>query len=115
MSTDRGYALTNLSGQDGSLRARVDIPAHSFWFDGHFPGEPILPGVAQIMMVRDVILAGFSPPNESFSLKRIKFNRIVQPDACLDVLVEKKRDSMYSFSLATEGETVSSGFMEFDL
>jgi 3-hydroxymyristoyl/3-hydroxydecanoyl-(acyl carrier protein) dehydratase len=101
--------------QDGALRARVDIPGDSVWFEGHFPGEPILPGVAQVMMAQEAIMKGFSPSGGSFSMKRVKFNRVVRPDSSLDVFVEKKRESMYSFSLSQDGETVSSGFMEFDL
>ncbi len=39
------------SGADGSdLEAAVDLPADSPWFDGHFPGRPVLPGVAWLVL-----------------------------------------------------------------
>ena len=39
------------SGTDGSdLEAAVDLPADSPWFGGHFPGRPVLPGVAWLVL-----------------------------------------------------------------
>jgi len=32
----------------GDLKATIDIPAAGPWFEGHFAGKPILPGVAEL-------------------------------------------------------------------
>lgn len=32
------------------LRATIAIPAGGLWFEGHFPGRPILPGVAELAL-----------------------------------------------------------------
>jgi 3-hydroxymyristoyl/3-hydroxydecanoyl-(acyl carrier protein) dehydratase len=32
------------------LKATIAIPASGPWFEGHFPGRPILPGVAELAL-----------------------------------------------------------------
>ena len=40
---------------DGEVKAHIRVPADSPWFDGHFPDAPVLPGVAQLGMVHDLL------------------------------------------------------------
>ncbi len=50
------YMLKEMSrSEENEISAGIHVSSDSPWFDGHFPGEPILPGVAQIGMVLDVI------------------------------------------------------------
>jgi len=61
---------------DGTLTARFVFPAEFLGFQGHFPGEPVLPAVCEIqgavamleawrnrrVGLREIILAKFSAP-----------------------------------------------------
>jgi 3-hydroxyacyl-[acyl-carrier-protein] dehydratase len=61
---------------DGTLRARFSFPADFLGFQGHFPGEPVLPAVCEIqgalamieawksrrVGLSEIILAKFSAP-----------------------------------------------------
>ncbi len=50
------YVLKELTQSDkNEITADIHVPPDSPWFCGHFPGEPILPGVAQLGMVIDAI------------------------------------------------------------
>lgn len=101
------------SNSENEIRAVIEIPAASLWFDGHFPGEPVLPGLAQISMVFDVIKKAAEGELRVSSLNRVRFRRIVRPGDCLDVIAAplKKEADAYTFQLQIQGDLVSSGVM----
>ena len=39
------------AGADGKFSARFKFPAGFIGFDGHFPGQPVLPGICKIQAV----------------------------------------------------------------
>ncbi len=42
------YCLEKLeTSPQNRIRAKVRVPADSAWFSGHFPGNPVLPGIAR--------------------------------------------------------------------
>ncbi|HEV2845798.1 MAG TPA: hypothetical protein VG477_13180 [Thermoanaerobaculia bacterium] len=87
---------------DGRLFA-VEIPAASPLFAGHFPGHPILPGVAQLALVERVLgpLSG---------VRNVKLRRPVSPGDRLDLRVSGLReDGTARFELNQDGEMVSNG------
>jgi 3-hydroxymyristoyl/3-hydroxydecanoyl-(acyl carrier protein) dehydratase len=95
-------------GDGWLLTAR--IPAASPLLTGHFPGHPILPGVAHLALVtralsdwrgREVVLAG---------VRAWKLRRPAGPDETLAVhLSTANDDGDVGFTLEKEGETVSRG------
>jgi 3-hydroxymyristoyl/3-hydroxydecanoyl-(acyl carrier protein) dehydratase len=52
-------------------------------FSGHFPGNPVLPGIVQIMAA--AYTAGFGAPLPLRQVKRCKFLRPVRPNEPLQV------------------------------
>ncbi|HEV7516478.1 MAG TPA: 3-hydroxylacyl-ACP dehydratase [Thermoanaerobaculia bacterium] len=94
------------AGDGWLLMAR--IPAASPLFTGHFPGHPILPGVAHLALVtralsdwqgREVALAG---------VRSLKLRRPVGPGETLAVRLSSV-DGGVGFVLEKDGETVSRG------
>ncbi len=55
------------------LKATIDIPADGPWFEGHFPGNPILPGVAELALA---IAALRQETGKPLPLRRIGFARL---------------------------------------
>lgn len=68
-----------------TAHARVLAHADLIVFDGHFPGVPILPGVAQldwaIRMAREV----FALPPHVLRVEALKFQNVVRPGTALDL------------------------------
>lgn len=82
----------------------VEIPASSPLFEGHFPGHPILPGVAQLAFVERALGAPLA------ELRAVKLRRPVGPDEVLELsLGERDGDGWTRFELRREGDAVSSG------
>ncbi len=110
------YSLLTLEfpGTD-EVRASVGIKEDSPWFDGHFPGDPTLPGIGQLSMVSDVIGRLAGPGYVLTGLGRVKFRRRVQPGERLHIYaVAGNKKKSYSFRMTIgDDELVSSGVMRF--
>ena len=89
------------------------------FFQGHFPGRPIMPGVLQIEAMAQT--AGFIIANAGGKLEpaevlfmnvdKVKFRKPVLPGDCLDIHVEKIKERHNIFVCAAKtyvGETLVS-------
>jgi len=96
------------------LATRVTTAAQSPWFSGHFPDNPILPGIAQLKMVTDLITASRKDDVHLTGLSRVKFRKIVRPGEILDIhatFVQIKEQ--YMFRITSGNDEVCSGVMLF--
>lgn len=80
------YELHSFTEEDGARQAMVRVPVDSPWFDGHFPGRPVLPGIAQLAMVQDLIAATLPCGGRIAALRRVRFKQAVAPGANLTVV-----------------------------
>jgi 3-hydroxymyristoyl/3-hydroxydecanoyl-(acyl carrier protein) dehydratase len=99
--------------EENEISADFHVPSESPWFDGHFPGEPILPGVAQIGMVFDAIRKARNQDLKLSSVRRVRFKRIIRPDDQLKIIAAPLRQEAgsYSFRILLQDEAVCSGVM----
>jgi 3-hydroxymyristoyl/3-hydroxydecanoyl-(acyl carrier protein) dehydratase len=108
------YLLKKMTrSEDNEISADICVPADSPWFDGHFPAEPILPGVAQIGMVFDAIRKAHHRNLIISSVRRVRFKHIIRPDDQLKIIAVplKQETDAYSFRILIQDETVCSGVM----
>ncbi|KAA9001938.1 hydroxymyristoyl-ACP dehydratase [Affinibrenneria salicis] len=93
---------------DGNqARLLLSVPPDLFWFRGHFPAQPLLPGVAQLDWVMHygclLLAAGWR-----FSrVDNIKFQQPIAPGRTLSLALEWRSDRQqlaFAYSLA-DGET----------
>lgn len=61
------------------LRVEPDL----FWFRGHFPGQPILPGVAQTDWVMHYGVKLLAPGKQFSAIENIKFQQPILPGSTL--------------------------------
>jgi 3-hydroxymyristoyl/3-hydroxydecanoyl-(acyl carrier protein) dehydratase len=68
----------------GKLSLRLSVPATLSWFAGHFPTQPILPGVAQL----DWVMAygeELAPGMRFSAIDSVKFQRPIVPENELEL------------------------------
>ncbi|NBB93682.1 MAG: hypothetical protein GVY32_10995 [Gammaproteobacteria bacterium] len=85
------------------------IPADHPALPGHFPGEPVVPGVVLLELVQRQarVLAGFHDGPTHW--QRIKFLRPVRPEQPIRLHIEGTADR-FSFTIRTEdGDAVARG------
>ena len=95
----------------GEWRALVRVPAGSEWFAGHFPGDPILPGIAQLGMVGEVARRALGEHMRLAGFSRIKFKKIVRPGDELTVTLTRRPElpGVLAFRIESGGEVACSG------
>lgn len=98
-----------------TLEAQVDVPHESIWFAGHFPGEPILPGIALVYAACEAILRQAEDKGESLkvsSLKRVRFTGPVRPGDTLLLSLNREDGNgggIYNFKAAVQERVICSG------
>jgi len=109
-------------------RRVVSRPGNATWdfllspgfvgFTGHFPGNPVLPAIAQIMMGRIVAedaLAGIPQPLRLAGVRRAKFTAPVKPGEILAVECSLCEDGVEWLARvqAHRGEILAASFVLF--
>lgn len=99
------------------IEALAEVPVDSPWFSGHFPGEPILPGIALIYLVKQAITEDALEKGKKLqlhSLKRVRFTQPVRPGETLSVSINSEgtgQDIVFSFKVIKNDNIVASGMI----
>jgi len=93
------------TGEEG--RFRIEIPAASPLFAGHFPGSPILPGIAHLAIVERALGAPLA------AVRSMKIRRPVAPGEVLELsLGSSGEDGWNRFEIRLPAGIVSSGAVQ---
>ncbi|MBU1566927.1 MAG: hypothetical protein KJ630_15045 [Proteobacteria bacterium] len=107
------------SKEDVRLEASADFrfPADFAGFQGHFPGNPILPAIVQLMTVRFLADWSLGQSTQPSLHHKIKFKGAIRPGDSVTVNIVLNNDGVKwggTFSLKRpDGEAVSGGIAEF--
>jgi 3-hydroxyacyl-[acyl-carrier-protein] dehydratase len=100
--------------------ASKHIDPQAPFFSGHFPGDPILPGVFLVEAAAQTAgvmmgASGTAPGSQKrlAAIKEFKFHKPVYPDAVVEIetrlLVEREGMALVSAVVTVAGEVVASG------
>jgi len=117
MSRPFRYALSLQPAGGDRIVATARVPADSAWYDGHFPGNPILPGIALIALVEEAVLRFERERGRSVEMtgvRRVRFRLPVKPDDT--IRLEANRESRrgtpaYVFNVFRDRELACSGVL----
>jgi 3-hydroxyacyl-[acyl-carrier-protein] dehydratase len=110
--------LTQLSCSADHITASGRVSADSVWYAGHFPGNPILPGIAVLALVEEAILAAELREKRQVvmtGMGRVRFRLPVKPDDRMTVKIarERKHDGFtYEFSVCLAEELACTGILK---
>lgn len=79
MLRDSFYTIQELQLADNQLKATVMLNAEHAIFKGHFPGNPITPGVVQLEMMKEIVNNHFKKNYKLNTLSNCKFLAILNP------------------------------------
>ncbi len=119
---DEAWHSISYKGEStGSLiSAEASAIDSSPWFSGHFPDEPILPGIAVLAMVTDVIREHASEKKRNIrisGIRRVRFRLPVKPAEVLELSLSFSRreaSSSYHFRVELKGKTICTGIVIAD-
>jgi 3-hydroxyacyl-[acyl-carrier-protein] dehydratase len=115
---DQWQLLKEVKSEElNQIEALAHVPTDSLWFSGHFPGEPILPGIALIHLVEQAIVRVAGERNEEIqlaALKRVRFTQPVRPGESLSLKITSENageETVYSFKIAGKENIVCNGLI----
>jgi uncharacterized membrane protein/acyl-CoA synthetase (AMP-forming)/AMP-acid ligase II/3-hydroxymyristoyl/3-hydroxydecanoyl-(acyl carrier protein) dehydratase len=95
---------------ENSVSLEFTIPGANPYFDGHFPGFPILPAVAQTELIIRFAARYFGTTVSPLEIKRVKFTNFIRPDALLLLKLTKKENTIsFNISSPENGNVYSTG------
>ncbi len=107
--------LLNFESQQQSICLSLHIQPELPWFEGHFPNQPVLPGVVHTHWAGLFSQILFDVPNEFESLNRLKFQNPILPSQKVMLKLQhvaERAQVKFSYS-QNDGTTNSSGSINF--
>jgi 3-hydroxyacyl-[acyl-carrier-protein] dehydratase len=111
------HFLKNLKDSGSKeISAETTIAPDSLWFDGHFPGTPILPGIAQLALVSDALrehARGQGRGITVVAIKRVRFRKLIRPGETLLITItpEDADPGVYKFKIQIRDQVACNGSM----
>ena len=107
--------LTSLRGSN-DVTAEATPGADSPWFNGHFPGIPVLPGIAELSMVFDAVQERLLDRWGTLAIseiKKVRFRQLIKPDeTILIAATPDEHDPLtFKFKVQVRGQAACSGTM----
>lgn len=90
------------------------IPMSLHWFNGHFPDNPVLPGVVQTHWAATLSHKLFFPDRDFERISNLKFKKPIIPGSSLSLELQASQEKIL-FSYLDDGQTLSSGIIFFGL
>ena len=73
------FFITTLQQESGKISAALEINAGHKIFEGHFPGQPVVPGVCMMQMVKEILEAVLEQPLRLYTADNLKFLTVIDP------------------------------------
>lgn len=98
------------------LRARIRLEPDHPVFQGHFPGHPVLPGVAQIHWAARTAQRHLACRGQFSGLEALKFLRLIVPPTEISLELDWEADTgllCFRYTRAGDRKVCSSGRLRF--
>jgi len=94
----------------------LSVNSDLIWFDGHFPNQPVLPGITQTHWACLLSKEQFAIESDFSGFKKLKFQTPILPgqDLTLELRLQADKRAV-SFTYADNINTFSSGILLFHL
>ncbi|MFA6085022.1 hypothetical protein [Mucilaginibacter sp.] len=73
------FKIEELQHDAGQIMASLSINQNSNIFEGHFPGQPVVPGACMLQLVKDVLEVALHMPVLLQKAANIKFISMITP------------------------------------
>jgi len=118
MADEKWHDLDHITQIDpDGLSVDTVVRSDSPWFSGHFPGWPILPGIAMLSMVTQAVRYHEQIRNSEVritGIKRVRFRLPIRPDDPITISLSRTgedKEESYSFRISVREGIACTGIV----
>lgn len=100
-------------GGDDRFSLLLEVSSELSWFEGHFPGQPVLPGIIQLHWANVIATALFELDGLPHHIKRLKFSNVIVPPRIVELVLERPAANEVQFRIHGAGLQNSQGRLVF--
>ncbi len=98
-----------------TMEARIVFGRDDTWFNGHFPGDPVLPGVAMLASVVELAIDGLGlERTEIAGFNKVRFTKMLGPGDELTIILNTSRmadSNEIVFTIRNQGQKACQGVL----
>jgi len=79
------FYVQSSSHTDGTIAAHLRLNAAHRIFKGHFPGQPVVPGVCMVQIIKEMLEAALGKTLQLRKADHIKFLAVIDPRKSIDI------------------------------
>lgn len=91
------------------VSTHISIPTEGSYFEGHFPGQPILPGVAQLALIQHALDDATGTDVSICGITFTRLRQMVLPGDTLELTTRKNEEGRLRFDLKRDNKLVANG------
>jgi 3-hydroxyacyl-[acyl-carrier-protein] dehydratase len=98
------YETLSASRKEQKISAMVELDKSHRIYEGHFPGQPVLPGVLQVQIIREILEEQLKTGVILESASNIKFMSMIDPgrDNVLEIHIEIQSEEDRQINIRAE-------------
>jgi 3-hydroxymyristoyl/3-hydroxydecanoyl-(acyl carrier protein) dehydratase len=104
------HRLSEIQRTSDRFRYRLTLPAGNPYFDGHFPDNPILPGVGQLHLLTAALAGSLQRDVTWREVHHVRFRKPILPDAPCELTATKPDSAgLVDFRIEADGVLLADG------
>lgn len=80
MLKDDLYTIQQITAENNSIEAAIALNSNHKIFEGHFPGQPVLPGVCMMQMTKEILEIVLHNNLQLSKAEDIRFSAMIVPE-----------------------------------
>lgn len=102
--------IIDCENQDGQCRLTLVLSPEIYYFEGHFPGTPILAGVVQLNWAIEYAKEHLALiDSDVSSVEVLKFQQVLTPNTQVVLTLTRKTDDKFTFDYTSDSGNHASG------
>jgi 3-hydroxyacyl-[acyl-carrier-protein] dehydratase len=113
------YKIVNISENGNEIHAVVELNSNHPVYDGHFKEQPVVPGVMQLQIVKEILEYQLNQELFMNDIKQVKYLKPIVPNNNLELKISisrKKPNELYFvFDISQDDITFTKARIGFDI
>lgn len=113
MTTSATPQLIDYAKEEKTWTFQVELAADCVYFEGHFEAFAILPAVAQIHIIDQLVREHVNATLQFAHMKQLKFVSPITPNTPLQIVVKEWKPQQFQFAFRSGDQAKSKGTLVY--